>query len=182
MLRDLNSSIRRLAAIEKARADIEAEVIKKKFVRGLGALGAWAAGGMPISKSAEHVTAEDRANTINAHRDNVLWLLRHRLQQCAKTQQDMMEIRMMRELEKNRSVLAKARSQDPATHPPPTRLPESDSHFAAPKPSQLSSQNEVFPSQKHAANGDLTQEQIQMFERDNHDMLQDYESTLDQVR
>ncbi|KAI8631943.1 hypothetical protein F5Y19DRAFT_380952 [Xylariaceae sp. FL1651] len=180
MLRELNASIRRLADIEQARADIEAKVIQKKFVRGLSALGAWAAGGAPTSKSPEHTAAEDQAKTISTHRDSVLWLLRHRLQECVKTQQDMMEIRIMREMEKNRSVLAKARGQDTASLNTLGSLVGPASPTDWTKGSSQALPPDETPS--YNATSDLTAEQIQMFERDNQDMLQHYESTLDQVR
>ncbi|KAI1124668.1 hypothetical protein F5Y10DRAFT_280056 [Nemania abortiva] len=181
MLRELNASIRRLADIEQARADIEAKVIQKKFVRGLGALGAWASGGASISKSPEHTAAEDRAKTISTHRDSVLWLLRHRLQECVKTQQDMMEIRLMREMEKNRSVLAKARGQDAASvNNVATIIEPHGSAVDWRKGSSSALPQDEAPS--YNPTNDLTPEQIQMFEKDNQDMLKHYESTLDQVR
>ncbi|KAI1099346.1 hypothetical protein F4804DRAFT_322084 [Jackrogersella minutella] len=179
MLRELNASIRRLADVEKARSEIESKVIQKKFVRGLGALGAWATGGMPSSKSLEHIAAEERANGIRMHRDGVLWLLRHRLQECVKTQQDMMEIRLMREMEKNRSVLAKSRRPD-ALLAAAGSLNEAGSPVETQsRPSQPLPPDEP-PS--YAATDNLTEEQIHMFEKDNQDMLKHYESTLDQVR
>ncbi|KAI0837820.1 hypothetical protein F5Y06DRAFT_270304 [Hypoxylon sp. FL0890] len=179
MLRELNASIRRLADVEQARSEIESKVIQKKFARGLGALGAWAAGGAAISKSPEHIAAEEHAKTISAHRDSVLWLLRHRLQECVKTQQDMMEIRLMREMEKNRSVLAKARRPD-ASLATVGNMPESGGPV---EPKRRASQP-LPPDEtsSYAPSGDLTVEQIQMFEKDNQDMLKHYESTLDQVR
>ncbi|KAI1160478.1 hypothetical protein F5B18DRAFT_506144 [Nemania serpens] len=181
MLRELNASIRSLADVEQARADIEGKVIQKKFARGLGALGAWASGGASTSKSAEHVEAEDRAKTISAHRDSVLWLLRHRLQGCVKTQQDMMEIRLMREMEKNRSILAKARGQDAAFSANNGASLVEPGHAADwKKDNNPTLLQDETPS--YNPTSDLTTEQIQMFERDNQDMLKHYESTLDQVR
>ncbi|KAI2641222.1 hypothetical protein GGS21DRAFT_363185 [Xylaria nigripes] len=181
MLRELNASIRGLADIEQARADIEAKVIQKKYARGLGVLGAWAAGGASVRKSPEHTAAEEQAKTISAHRDSVLWLLRHRLQECVKTQQDMMEIRIMREMEKNRSVLAKARSPNAASLNAASshiELPSSTSEWKR-RSSRTFTQDET---PKYNPADDLTPEQLQMFERDNQDMLKHYESTLDQVR
>ncbi|KAG7129523.1 hypothetical protein HYQ44_001518 [Verticillium longisporum] len=69
MLRELNASIRALEEAETLRRETEAALIRKKFVRGLGALGAWAAGdgalsgsgGSGGSKTAEHAAAEARA-------------------------------------------------------------------------------------------------------------------------
>ncbi|KAI0198069.1 hypothetical protein F4808DRAFT_267416 [Astrocystis sublimbata] len=180
LLRELNASIRRLADVEQARADIEVKVIQKKFVRGLGALGAWASGGASTSKSPEHATAEERAKTITTHRDSVLWLLRHRLQECVKTQQDMMEVRLMREMEKNRSVLAKARGQDMASSHGAGAMKSSGSFTERRRASSAAWPQEEPPS--HDAGNDLTPEQLQMFEKDNQDMLKHYESTLDQVR
>lgn len=180
MLRELNASIRRLADVEQARSEIESRVIQKKFVRGLGALGAWAAGGTATSKSPEHATAEERANTISTHRDSVLWLLRHRLQECVKTQQDMMEIRLMREMEKNRSVLAKSRRPDA----PSSAVLGTWNEAGSPVETKRRA-SQAFPpdeTSSYASTGDLTAEQIQMFEKDNQDMLKHYESTLDQVR
>jgi hypothetical protein len=181
MLRELNASIRRLADVEQARAEIESKVIQKRFVRGLGSLGAWAAGGASTSKSPEQAVAEDRAKTISTHRDSVLWFLRHRLQECVKTQQEMMEIRIMREMEKNRSVLAKARGQDAASLHTLSSLAEpSGSITDWKKGGNLTSTKDEAPS--YDPTSDLTAEQLQMFERDNQDMLKHYESTLDQVR
>ncbi|KAI1302740.1 hypothetical protein F5Y03DRAFT_407457 [Xylaria venustula] len=183
MLRELNASIRTLADVEQARADIEDKVIQKKFARGLGALGTWAAGGASISKSPEHAAAEEQARTISIHRDSVLWLLRHRLQECVKTQQDMMEIRLMREMEKSRSVLAKARGQEALSssfHSARSFTEASDSLAGRRRGSDQA--HPTGEAQNHNPANDLTPEQIQMFERDNQDMLKHYESTLDQVR
>ena len=86
-----------------------------------------------------------------------------------------MEKRILREMEKNRSVLANSRAGpmpelggfDNASLPP--------SKYKAAKAAHQDAQ-ELYPEQ------DLTPEQIQMFEKQNQDMLKHYESTLDQVR
>ncbi|KAI0508670.1 hypothetical protein F5B22DRAFT_386800 [Xylaria bambusicola] len=181
MLRELHASIRRLADVEQARADIESKLIQKKFNRGLGALGAWASGGVSTGKSPEQTTAEDRARTISIHRDSVLWLLRHHLQECVKTQQDMMEIRLMREMEKSRSVLAKARGQDVASLHSAKSLVESSNGSADWRKGSIQSASPE-EGQDYNSTADLSPEQLQMFERDNQDMLKHYESQLDQVR
>ncbi|KAI2619172.1 snare-complex protein syntaxin-18 N-terminus-domain-containing protein [Hypoxylon sp. NC1633] len=179
MLRELNASIRGLADVEQARSEIESRIIQKKFARGLGALGAWAAGGLSISKSPEHTAAEEQAKTTTTHRDSVLWVLRHRLQECVKTQQDMMEIRLMREMEKSRSVLAKSRRQDVPLKTA-GNMHEAGSPVGSKRRASHALPLDEAPT--YAPAGDLTTEQIQMFEKDNQDMLKHYESTLDQVR
>lgn len=92
----------------------------------------------------------------------------------------------MREVEKSRSVLAKTRgggamgaergmfgdasSSAAAGQGPAAAL------YPGSGPVQLETQQQYHPEEE------LTPEQIQMFERENQDMLKHYESTLDQVR
>jgi syntaxin 18 len=169
MLRELNASIRGMEEAEQLRRQTEEAMIQKKYGRGLGALGAWAAGGSGIAASAkttEHAKAEAQAKGIELHRDGVLWYLRQRLQLCGQTQQKMMETRLTRVMEKNRSVLAKA---------------------AAPAMPELpgDGMQKLVQRQMHQEpdrSEELTEEQIQMFEKGNQDMMKHYESTLDKVR
>jgi syntaxin 18 len=91
----------------------------------------------------------------------------------------MMEKRIMREVEKSRSVLAKSRGNagdrgtyGEASSPPPPA--------AAVYPGSAGVQADSH--QQYDPEEELTPEQIQMFERENQDMLKHYESALDQVR
>ncbi|KAF6819215.1 snare protein [Colletotrichum plurivorum] len=180
MLRELNASIRALDEAEQLRRETETAVIRKKHARGLGVLGAWAAGdgANEESKTAEHRAAEARARDVGLHRDGVLWSLRRGLQLAGRTQQDMMEARLTREMEKNRSVLAKAGG---------SAMPElSDFYEGMHKKSAAAPSSSGLPpdegSSSYDFRQDLTEEQIQMFEKGNQDMLQHYNSTLDKVR
>ncbi|KAL9942696.1 hypothetical protein ACHAQF_008437 [Verticillium nonalfalfae] len=180
MLRELNASIRALEEAETLRRQTEAALIRKKFVRGLGALGAWAAGDGALgasssSKTAEHAAAEARARDEGQHRDGVVWFLRQRLQLCGRTQQAMMETRLTREMEKSRSVLAKAGPVAGLTG-----FYESRPSHGTKAPTTAGVAREEERGYRPAE--DLTEEQIQMFEKGNQDMLQHYNSTLDKVR
>ncbi|GKT59445.1 syntaxin UFE1 [Colletotrichum tofieldiae] len=191
MLRELNASITALKDAELLRRETETAIIRKKFARGLGALGAWAAGAAggggsassDSGKTAEHLAAEAKARTIEQHRDEVIQSLRQGLQLCGRTQQDMMEVRLTREMEKNRSVLAKAGGG--------SAMPELGGFYesmsksaAAATATKGPAKSEVPPDEGGSYNPqeDLTEEQIQMFEKGNQDMLQHYNSTLDKVR
>ncbi|RYP16525.1 hypothetical protein DL765_005086 [Monosporascus sp. GIB2] len=176
MLRTLNGSIRNMADAEQVRHETALTLINKKYGRGLNLARAWAAGGGPSSKSAEHVAAEEGETTISTHRESILWFLRQRLQECVEAQQNMMEIRITREMEKSRSVLAKAQGPDIASLQS-TYESNSSADYKATVSSQAASQ-EATPSYNPAEG--LTQEQVQMFEQDNKEMLKHYESTLDQ--
>jgi hypothetical protein len=162
MLRELNSGILILQDSESKRLEDEESATRKKYGSGLGALGSWAAGG---KKTEEHEVAEEKARAIEEHREGVMWFLRKQLQLCAATQQDMMEARLKREMEKSRSVLANAAVPIPAT----TGTREK-SDMARPKREPSYNDEE------------LTDEQIQRFEKGNQDMMSHYQKTLEQVK
>ncbi|RFU74531.1 syntaxin ufe1 [Trichoderma arundinaceum] len=171
MIRELNASIRSLDEAEQLRRETESAIIRKKYTKGLGALGSWASGGIASSKSAEHAAAEGQAQQLGGYRDGVLWFLRQRLELCCRTQQDMMETRLRRELEKSRSMLPVGDFAEfvPAAH----------------KSRQQLTGNAFTPGAEESSAAfteGLTDEQVQMFEEGNQNMMEHYESTLDKVR
>ncbi|RDA88713.1 hypothetical protein CP532_4128 [Ophiocordyceps camponoti-leonardi (nom. inval.)] len=160
MIRELNAGIRALDEAEQLRRETESAVIRGKYAGGLSSLSSWASGGVKAAaKSTEHAAAEARARHTDVHRDGVLWFLRQRLELCCRTQQDMMETRLTREMEKSRVFM-----------PPPA--------VDMFKPAEAAPHTTASHEPQHG----LTQEQIQMFEEDNHDMMEHYESKLDKVR
>ncbi|KAH6856977.1 hypothetical protein B0I37DRAFT_299946 [Chaetomium sp. MPI-CAGE-AT-0009] len=178
-LRDLNARIRALEDAEQLRQNTEAALLRKRLSRGLGVLGSWAAGDGARS---EQATLEAAARQLGAHRESVIWFLRTRLQETARTQQRMMETRLTREMEKNRSVLAKARG--PAV---PMGLYDAANHGAGKLPAGGTSHGTGLSVQqeeesKRPAVDSLTDDQKQLFEKGNQDMLKHLESTLDKVR
>ncbi|TLD24013.1 hypothetical protein PspLS_06798 [Pyricularia sp. CBS 133598] len=193
MLRELNASIRTLADAEQLRHETELALIRKKHSSGLGMLGSWASGGksgaggmLGGKKSKEHEVAEAREAQMAGHRDGVLHFLRQRLQQCVETQQSMMEVRLTREVEKSRSVLAKARPGH--MHAGATGAPPSfgaglgDRGMDDPT---LSGTSFIPLQDEEKRRGppppDLTEEEVQMFEKGSQDMMKYYESTLEKV-
>ncbi|KAH6676272.1 snare-complex protein syntaxin-18 N-terminus-domain-containing protein [Halenospora varia] len=175
LLRELNASIRNLADAEQLRQNTETTLTRNKFARlGLGALGKWAAGGVGQSKSVEQAEEEAKANCISGHRESVLWYLRQKLQECGSLQASMMEKRILREVEKNRSVLANVKGP----------MPELGGFNDAPVPPSKYQQKAAAhrETEEFSPEEDLTPEQLQMFEKENQDMLKHYESTLDQAR
>lgn len=169
MIRELNAGIRALDEAEQLRRDTETAVIRKKHASGLSVLSSWASGGNASSKTAEHTAAEARAQQGDMHRDGVLWFLRQRLELCCRTQQDMMETRLTREMEKTGGFLPPPATDFAVFAPPATesRPPVASTSGAA---------------DETAAWQGLTEEQVQMFEEGNQDMTRHYESTLDKVK
>ncbi|PNP52006.1 hypothetical protein THARTR1_07215 [Trichoderma harzianum] len=172
MIRELNASIRSLDEAEQLRRETESAIIRKKYTKGLGALGSWASGGIASSKSAEHAAAEGQALQLGGCRDGVLWFLRQRLELCCRTQQDMMETRLRRELEKSRSMLPVGDLAEfvPTTHRFHQQQPSGDAFYSGADESSV------------PVTEGLTAEQLQMFEEGNQNMMEHYESTLDKVR
>ncbi|CAG8970809.1 hypothetical protein HYALB_00001596 [Hymenoscyphus albidus] len=176
LLRELNASIRHLADAEQLRQDTERTLSREKFARlGLGSLGKWAAGGAGQTKSSDQQLEEARANAISGHRESVLWYLRQKLQECGGIQASMMEKRILREVEKNKSVLANSKLHMP-------ELGGFENAAAVPSSSYKSSAALPMETQQMDPETELSQEQVQMFEQENQDMLRLYESKLDQVR
>ncbi|KAG4443192.1 hypothetical protein IFR05_001334 [Cadophora sp. M221] len=175
LLRELNARIRMLADAEQVRQNTEDTIRRKKFGRlGLGTLGKWAAGGVGQSKTMDEELDEAKANDIKIHRESVLWYLREKLQECGQFQASMMEKRIMRQIEKNKNMISMSRMQ----------MPELGGFENAPMPPSTAHSSSVahLETKEQYIDEDLTLEQIQMFEQENQDMLNHYESTLDQVR
>ena len=176
LLRELHAAITGLAEAEQVRQSAETAVaLRKRARKGLGALGRWAAGGAITAKSPEEEAEDAKANMLKAHREGVIWYLQQRLEECGGFQSSMMEIRITREVEKNKSVLYKARG--PALAAERARSTnedqvEMDYRSAVQLPDDVSA----------AVEQELSPEQLQLFASENQDMLKHYEDTLDQVR
>lgn len=175
MIRELNTSIRGLDEAEQLRRETESALIRKKYASGFSALSSWASGGGATSKTGEHAAAEALAQQTEIHRDGILWFLRKRLELACRTQQDMMETRLTREMEKTRGILSPP-AGDFATFPPMSEK--------AWKAATLPADDKYTTEDAHTStfNQGLAQEQVQMFEESNNDMMKHYETTLDKVR
>lgn len=109
VLRDLHAAVYTLKQAEQIRQNADAALVKKRRHRnGFGVLGTWANGGSRAELGPEERAEDERATTIAAHREGVVWFLESRLQDCGGLQTIMMQTRINRELERNKSVLYKA--------------------------------------------------------------------------
>lgn len=137
----------------------------------MGALGRWAAGGAITAKSVEEEAEEAKANTIKAHREGIIWSLQNQLEECGRFQSGMMEIRLMREVEKSKSVLYKARGTMPS-------IKDDGATNGDYRSKTTAAQDESSA----VAETQLDPEQLQLFAQENQDMLKQYEDQLDKVR
>lgn len=189
-LQRLNLRIRILEDEEAKRHEAAMKDINRKYGRGIRALTGWAAGGVlgqgeDGAKSPDHAAAIKLEMQLFAHKGTIIGYLKEKLSATTKLQGGMMETRLAREMEKNRSVLAKARS----SQLPPALAKEFG--FDDPGAGSASASRPSAPGlpvdeeesrRRQDEDLDLTDEQKQMFERDNQDMLKHYNSALDKVK
>ncbi|KAK3176837.1 hypothetical protein OEA41_008162 [Lepraria neglecta] len=184
LLRDLNASIRQLSEAESIRRTSQFKVLESRYSKGL--LGRWAAGGGAGEKSPEQVVEESRLELFGMHRDSVLWFLGRKLEEVGEVQRGMMERRLEREVERGRSVLYKIKGPSGAREMGGMNGFTGDAGQGA-----GGSGGSGYKGGGEAAMDDedrrqieqqLSPEQLQLFARENQDMLKHYEDTLDQVR
>ncbi|KAJ5635120.1 SNARE-complex protein Syntaxin-18 N-terminal [Penicillium longicatenatum] len=194
LLRDLAASISNLASAETLRQDTEATILRKRY--GHSAAGAllfrWAGGGGPgdnedaQGKSAEQVQAEESAKVLRTVRESVLWRLRRGLEGAASVQRGMVEKRIDRVREKEKSVLYKAAGKAAASKSGSGTAQggsERQSGYNE-KPASLPTPDAVHLSEADTARieAQLSPEQLQLFAEENDTMLRHYEDTLSKVQ
>ncbi|KXS99842.1 hypothetical protein AC579_9477 [Pseudocercospora musae] len=175
LLKQLSGAITALKQVEDARNEAaEVVALRKRARGGLGALGRWAAGGAVTAKSPEEEIEEAARKTVAAVRESVILYLQTKLKDASTIQQEMMDARLSRAEEKAKSILAKSTvgaSIQHALDEEPSigkrKQSSGDLHGEATQPSSTEQ---------------LTQEQLQMFQEENHELLKHYEDQLDQVR
>jgi syntaxin 18 len=195
-LQRLNLRIRILEDEEAKRHDAAMKEINRKYGRGLRALTGWASGGAlglgqsgggdgDGAKSPEHAAAIRLEMQLFVHKGTIIGYLKEKLGVTTKLQGGMMETRLSREMEKNRSILAKARS----SQLPPSLAKEfglDDPGAGAASGPRASAPGLSVDEEESRRRQDedlgLTDEQKQIFERDNQDMLRHYNSALDKVK
>lgn len=181
VLRDLHAAVFNLKQAEQIRQSADEAIIKKRRHRnGFGVLGQWANGGGATVAAPEEQADDARATTIKAFREGVVWYLEWRLQECGGVQTSMMQIRINRELEKNKSVLYKSGG--------PSAVPvwdeNDDKAQRMSKKAKTAGQNSLGVDEYNGL-GDgqaLDDDQMQIFAQENKDMLKLYEDKLGKVR
>ncbi|GFG00407.1 syntaxin-18 [Aspergillus udagawae] len=188
LLRDLSTSIANLATAESLRQGTESGLLRKKH-RAPSALLRWAGGASALvntpteNKSPEQIHDEERARTLRTVRENILWFLRRGLERAAEAQRDMVEKRIERVREKEKSVLYKseaggARAPLSASSSVPASASGSGPTTAEP---QLRGAT-LSETETAAIEAELSPEQLQLFAEENDLMLRQYEDALSKVQ
>lgn len=149
----------RLSEIESVRHETHLNIsLSKRAKGGISAISRWAAGGATTAASLEESDDISREETLFAHRDGVLGYLRNRLAKTSAYQFEMMEIRLRREEEKSKSLLYK-------------------SGDALPYASIADDKQE-----DDGRNQGLSSEQLQLFAKENQDLIKTFQVERDQLR
>lgn len=168
---------------------MQSTLLRKKF--GLdfknSALWKWAAGGGQVETggtgSAEQRRLEETERTLKTIRENVLWWLRGRLEGVAEVQRGMVEKRIERIKEKEKSVLHKM-SSVPGVGAGGFG-PGSDGGGLSMRDRPTAS--DILPDvidekEKAEIESKLSPEQLQLFAQENDGLLKHYEDTLGKVK
>ncbi|KAJ6099825.1 hypothetical protein N7467_001360 [Penicillium canescens] len=201
LLRDLATSLTNLSSAETLRQETEQTLLRKKYGHSAASalLFRWA-GGKGVTdetgnegKSVEQVTAEERARALKTVREGVLWFLRRGLEGVVGVQRGLVEKRIERVREKEKSVLYKVAagrdvggSANAGGRDAGRRGSEKtggygsgtsfDPSFSAPDASTLSEADTA------RIEAQLSPEQLQLFAEENDTMLRHYEDTLGKVQ
>lgn len=146
----------------------------------------WAAGADSAEgnegKSDEQITAEESARCVSTVRENVLWFLRRNLERVAEVQRGMVEKRIERVREKEKSVLYKAAvPQEQIIHR--QRQQEWEQPAAGREQQRKYEKASTLSDQETATiESQLSAEQLQLFAEENDMMLRHYEDTLSKVQ
>ncbi|EZF72429.1 hypothetical protein H105_05475 [Trichophyton soudanense CBS 452.61] len=191
LLQDLSRSIGNLASAESLRAQTQASVLRKKFGHGKlnERLWQWAGGGgaVDVPRSSEQEEVEDTEKNLVGMRESVLWFLRRGLEGAAEVQREMVEKRIERVIEKEKSVLYKSKAGQMPIH---TQVEGSSGGISGGSGRYDGGDEDVLRGrdvsldEKEAAaiESQLSPEQLQLFAQENDGMLKYYEDTLGKVQ
>ena len=189
LLRRLHQATSTLKQGEQVGLETEERVALAKRARnGLGALGRWAAGGAVTAKSPEEEAEDAKRNTLAAFRKAVLLYLEERVGEASRTQAEMMEVRLGREIERSKSVLYKSRAGGHIPYAHDDSGSSMAKGFSSPSsPTSKNRMSSNLPqdsstSQSNADTAALTAEQQQLFATENADLLKHYEDQMDQLK
>ncbi|KAL4862867.1 hypothetical protein BDV12DRAFT_190093 [Aspergillus spectabilis] len=212
LLHTLSTSISNLSSAESLRQETHSTLLDKKYGRkrskASSLLFQWAAGsslsdpnsepngsGSDKGKKAEQVTDERTEELLRSVREGVLWFLRRRLEGSLELQRDMVEKRIERAKEREKSVLykaASATSKSPSSAGTGNTLGREDISISAPSTypdsalelelTETKGLTTLDAAEVAAIEAELTPQQLQLFADENDSMVRYYEDTLSKVQ
>lgn len=138
--------------------------MRRRFTAGLR--------GLFRDESAERRHEEGKLATLKQHREGVIWFLKTKLEKASEVQRGQQEIRLQRQVEKGKSMLNKA----------PPQLAQNFASSSSIGGESGGRNVLLMEEEKRSIEEQLTTEQLQLFEKENGELVKHYEDALDQVR
>ncbi|RJE21492.1 snare protein, partial [Aspergillus sclerotialis] len=196
LLRSLSTSISNLSSAESLRQETESSLLRKKYgVSASNILFRWAGGAGALSsdrddnKSVEQARDEEVSRVRKTVRESVLWYLRRGLESAAERQRELVERRIERVREKERSALYKASGSATvaaAAVPGGEMMREEYEYRPEKQPLSMATgrayDTAMSSSEAAEIESQLSAEQLQLFAEENDSMLRYYEDTLGKVQ
>ncbi|KAL2834249.1 hypothetical protein BDW59DRAFT_168584 [Aspergillus cavernicola] len=209
LLHTLSSSISNLSSAESLRQETHSTLLDKKHGRkrskASSLLFRWAGGASPLSEDQQNggldhagkkeaqIIDEEKESLLRSVRETILWFLRRRLEGTIETQRDMVEKRIERAKEREKSVLYKTSvpSSSPGAGPgsgsggsmsisAPSSYPNTGLEVERVQGSRSAA---ILDEAEIAAiEAELSPEQLQLFAEENDSMVRYYEDTLSKVQ
>ncbi|KAB8215216.1 snare-complex protein syntaxin-18 N-terminus-domain-containing protein [Aspergillus novoparasiticus] len=194
VLHDLSNSISTLSSAETLRHETATSILRKKYGRSAAGrmLAKWASGSGALGdgeseegKSEEQMREEEGVRVMQVVRGSVVWFLRRGLEDVVSLQRGLVERRIERVSERERSVLFKGGpggSSARGTSGGGTGgVGGSGGGFAVDDTVGLKGAG-MDESEVRAIEEELSAEQLQLFEAENDAMVRYYEDTLSKVQ
>ncbi|KAL2815289.1 hypothetical protein BJX63DRAFT_420391 [Aspergillus granulosus] len=208
LLHTLSSSISNLSSAESLRQETHSTLLDKKYgrkrSRASNLLFQWASGSSPLSdgdgagaggyggKKEAQIVDEQREELLKGVRESILWFLRRQLENTIETQREMVEKRIERAREREKSVLYKASASNAAGAGAGSRARTGSTSFSRPstypepgfeaEPTPVGKGAVLDESEVAAIEAELSPEQLQLFAEENDSMVRYYEDTLSKVQ
>ncbi|KAL2872513.1 uncharacterized protein BJX67DRAFT_369160 [Aspergillus lucknowensis] len=204
LLHTLSSSISNLSSAESLRQETHSTLLDRKYgrkrSRASNLLFQWASGSSPLTdrqgsggdgaKKDEQIADEQKEELLKSVRESILWYLRRQLENTIETQREMVERRIERAREREKSVLYKASPS--ASHPmsaagdgasisAPSTYPDTGREVEQ-VPAGVGKGTVLDEAEVAAIEAELTPEQLQLFAEENDSMVRYYEDTLSKVQ
>ena len=183
-LRTFNTLLNSFSSVETVRQDTLRTTLDRKYGKPSGALWRWAAGSENAAsapKSPEQEEDEGRALALKTVRESILWYLGRKLQEAGAVYSEMVEIRVTREKEREKSILWKMDSAKPSTTSEKPYM-NGTADPSAPYNPTPASRVAITEEESAAIESQLTPAQLQLFAQENNSLLRHYEDTLSKVQ
>ncbi|RMJ21110.1 snare protein, partial [Aspergillus sp. HF37] len=192
LLHDLSSSLTNLSSAESLRQETHASVLRSRYGRGRAGriLFRWAGGKSALpdgsgaggddgeGKSGEQLRDEEIARVTRAVRESVLWFLRRALEGAVVRQRELVERRIERARERERSVLYKSAQQQQES----AAGAGAGAGARPEEPMPSGGDPAITEAESKEIESQLSPEQLQLFAEENDSMLQYYQDTLSKVQ